>query len=93
MSMENLNQSEKKDFLVSSASLKDVRAFSRDVFEKFKIDEDLREELVLAIAEAAQNIVKHAYKDFPNTQDRMVVRISCNDNLCSLLQGFLMTFY
>ena len=37
MSMENLNQSEKKDFLVSSASLKDVRAFSRDVFEKFKI--------------------------------------------------------
>ena len=77
--MENLNQSEKKDFLVSSASLKDVRAFSRDVFEKFKIDEDLREELVLAIAEAAQNIVKHAYKDFPNTQDRMVVSISCND--------------
>ena len=79
MSMENLNQSEKKDFLVSSASLKDVRAFSRDVFGKFKIDEDLREELVLAIAEAAQNIVKHAYKDFPNTQDRMVVRISCKD--------------
>ena len=43
MSLENLNQSEKKDFLVSSASLKDVRAFSWDVFEKFKIDEDLRE--------------------------------------------------
>ena len=84
MSMENLNQSEKKDFLVSSASLKDVRAFSRDVFEKFKIDEDLREELVLAIAEAAQNIVKHAYKDFPNTQDRMVVRISCNDEVIEI---------
>ena len=84
MSMENLNQSEKKDFLVSSASLKDVRAFSRDVFEKFKIDEDLREELVLAIAEAAQNIVKHAYKDFPNTQDRMVVSISCNDEVLEI---------
>ena len=28
MSLENFNQSEKKDFLVSSASLKDVRAFS-----------------------------------------------------------------
>jgi anti-sigma regulatory factor (Ser/Thr protein kinase) len=82
--MENLNQSEKKDFLVSSASLKDVRAFSRDVFEKFKIDEDLREELVLAIAEAAQNIVKHAYKDFPNTQDRMVVRISCKDEVLEI---------
>ena len=84
MSMENLNQSEKKDFLVSSASLKDVRAFSRDVFEKFKIDENLREELVLATAEAAQNIVKHAYKDFPNTQDRMVVRISCNDEVIEI---------
>ena len=82
--MENLNQSEKKDFLVSSASLKDVRAFSRNVFEKFKIDEDLREELVLAIAEAAQNIVKHAYKDFPNTQDRMVVSISCNDEVLEI---------
>ena len=84
MSMENLNQSEKKDFLVSSASLKDVRAFSRDVFGKFKIDEDLREELVLAIAEAAQNIVKHAYKDFPNTQDKMVVRISCKDKVLEI---------
>ncbi len=84
MSIDSLNQSEKKDFLVSSASLKDVRAFSRDVFEKFKIDEDLREELVLAIAEAAQNIVKHAYKDFPNTQDRMVVRISCKDEVLEI---------
>ena len=84
MSKGNLNQSEKKDFLVSSASLKDVRTFSRDVFEKFKIDENLREELVLAIAEAAQNIVKHAYKDFPNTQDRMVVRISCKDKVLEI---------
>ena len=84
MSKGNLNQSEKKDFLVSSASLKDVRTFSRDVFEKFKIDENLREELVLAIAEAAQNIVKHAYKDFPNTQDRMVVRISCKDQVLEI---------
>ena len=46
------NLSEKKDFLVNSSSLKDVRSFSREVFEKFKINEELREELVLAIAEA-----------------------------------------
>jgi anti-sigma regulatory factor (Ser/Thr protein kinase) len=84
MSLENFSHSEKKDFLVSSASLKDVRAFSRDVFEKFKIDEDLREELVLAIAEAAQNIVKHAYKDMPDTQDKMVVRISCSDDILEI---------
>jgi len=80
MSSENTNFSEKKDFLVRASSLKDVRSFSRGVFEKFKIQEDLREELVLAIAEAAQNIVKHAYKDFPNTEDRMAISISCENN-------------
>ena len=74
------NFSEKKDFLVRASSLKDVRTFSREVFEKFKIDENLREELVLAIAEAAQNIVKHAYKDYPDTEDRMAVSISCESN-------------
>ena len=66
--------------MVRASSLKDVRSFSREVFEKFKINEDLREELVLAIAEAAQNIVKHAYKDFPDTEDRMAVSISCENN-------------
>ena len=80
MSSENTKFSEKKDFLVRASSLKDVRSFSREVFEKFNIKEDLREELVLAIAEAAQNIVKHAYKDYPDTEDRMAVSISCENN-------------
>jgi serine/threonine-protein kinase RsbW len=80
MSSESKSFSEKKDFLVRASSLKDVRSFSREVFEKFNIQEDLREELVLAIAEAAQNIVKHAYKDFPDTEDRMAVSISCENN-------------
>ena len=74
------NHTEKKDFLVRSSSLKDVRSFCREVFEKLHIDQNLKDELVLAIAEAAQNIVKHAYKDFPETDDRMVVQISCNNN-------------
>ena len=73
------NHTEKKDFLVRSSSLKDVRSFCREVFEKLHIDQNLKDELVLAIAEAAQNIVKHAYKDYPDTQDRMAVRISCTD--------------
>ena len=78
--MNNLAQiSEQRDFVVSSSSLKDVRSFSREVFEKVNIEQDLKDELVLAIAEAAQNIVKHAYKDFPDTQDRMAVRISCSE--------------
>ena len=84
MSTESTNQnnlSEKKDFLVRSSSLKDVRNFSREVFEKFKINEDLREELVLAIAEAAQNIVKHAYQG-EDTEDKMEIKISlANGNL------------
>ena len=74
------NISEKKDFSVRSSSLKDVRTFSREVFEKLELNQELKDELVLAIAEAAQNIVKHAYKDFPDTDDRMVVQISCNNN-------------
>ena len=74
------NLSEKKDFSVRSSSLKDVRTFSREVFEKLELNQELKDELVLAIAEAAQNIVKHAYKDFPETDDRMVVQISCNNN-------------
>ena len=74
------NHTEKKDFLVRSSSLKDVRSFCREVFEKLNIDQNLKDELVLAIAEAAQNIVKHAYKDNPSSNDIMVVEVSCVDN-------------
>ena len=75
-----MNLSESKDFLVSAASLKDVRTFSRETFEKIKISQDLKDELVLAIAEAAQNIVKHGYKGVEETTDRMEIKISLNDN-------------
>ena len=70
--------SEQRDFVVSSASLKDVRSFSREVFEKVNIDQDLKDELVLAIAEAAQNIVKHAYQG-EDTDDKMEIKISLNN--------------
>ena len=71
---------EKKDFVVRSSSLKNVREFSREVFEKLQINNDLKDELVLAIGEATQNIVKHAYKDNPDTNDKMAVQISCKEN-------------
>ena len=71
---------EKKAFLVNSSSLKDVRVFCREVFEKLHIQEDLKDELVLAIAEAAQNIVKHAFKNSANPTELMVVQISCENN-------------
>ena len=72
--------SEQRDFVVSSSSLKDVRNFSREVFEKVNIDQDLKDELVLAIAEAAQNIVKHAFKNSADPTELMVVQISCENN-------------
>ena len=74
-----MNIEESKDFPVSTASLKEVRVFSREVFEKLKLEQDLKDELVLAIAEAAQNIVKHGYNDFENTNDRMEIKISLKD--------------
>ena len=74
-----LNHTEKKAFLVNSSSLKDVRICCRDVFEKLHIEQDLKDELVLAIAEAAQNIVKHAFKNNANANELMVVQISCEN--------------
>ena len=70
--------SEKKDFVVSSSSLKDVRSFSREVFSKVNLNQDLKDELVLAIAEAAQNIVKHAYQN-QETNDKMEIKISLDN--------------
>ena len=75
-----MNIEESKDFLVSTASLKEVRTFSRQVFEKINLPQDQKDELVLAIAEAAQNIVKHAYKDIAETSDRMEIKISLKDS-------------
>ena len=76
----HLDHSEKKAFLVNSSSLKEVRNFCREVFEKLQIQQELKDELVLAIAEAAQNIVKHAFKNSANVNELMVVEISCENN-------------
>tara|TARA_B100001778_G_C18348046_1_gene520658 strand:- start:2 stop:418 length:417 start_codon:yes stop_codon:yes gene_type:complete len=72
--------SESKDFTVSTSSLKEVRVFSREVFEKINIPQEQKDELVLAIAEAAQNIVKHGYKGVENTTDKMQIKISLKNN-------------
>ena len=75
-----MNIKDQKEFPVDSAQLKEVRNFARGLFDQVPEFEDNREELVLALAEAAQNIVKHAYKDEPDSKDIMVVEISCKDN-------------
>ena len=71
-----MNLSESKDFVVDSSNLKEVRMFSRNVFKKINLPQEQKDELVLAIAEAAQNIVKHAYKDIEETTDKMQIKIS-----------------
>ena len=72
--------SEIKDFPVSSKSLREVREFSREVISQSEILEETKDELVLAISEAAQNIIKHAYKDNHDTKDKMQIKISFKDN-------------
>tara|TARA_B100000035_G_scaffold278881_1_gene258125 strand:+ start:6766 stop:7200 length:435 start_codon:yes stop_codon:yes gene_type:complete len=72
---EIISLNEKKDFVVDSSNLKHVRTFCREVFERLNINQGLKDELILAIAEAAQNIVKHAYKN-EKTEDKMEIQIS-----------------
>ena len=72
--------SESKDFPVHTKSLKEVRDFARAIFDQSPIFNNQKDELVLAIAEAAQNIVKHAYKDISNTKDIMQIKISFKVN-------------
>ena len=71
--------SEQKDFEINTASLREIRDFSRNIFDRSKDLSSKKDDLVLAIAEAAQNIVKHAYNGGPHT-DKMRVRISLNNN-------------
>ena len=72
--------SESKDFPVHTKSLREVRDFAREIFDQSPIFNNQKDELVLAIAEAAQNIVKHAYKDISNTKDIMQIKISFKVN-------------
>mgnify|MGYP005749662725 CR=1 FL=1 len=41
-----MNIEESKDFLVSTASLKEVRTFSREVFEKINLPQDQKLSLI-----------------------------------------------
>ena len=69
---------EHRDFSVESSSLKEIRNFAREVLAKDPIFENSKDDVVLALAEAAQNIVKHAYNGQP-TIDKMRVEISFNE--------------
>ena len=70
---------EHKEFSVESSSLKQIRNFAREVLAKDNMFDATKDDVVLALAEAAQNVVKHAYNGKP-TGDTMRVEISFKDN-------------
>jgi anti-sigma regulatory factor (Ser/Thr protein kinase) len=72
-----------KEFPVNSANLKDVRNFARGLFDQVPEFQNFKEELVLALAEAAQNIVKHAYRGEPSG-DTMRVEILYKDKVLTM---------
>jgi anti-sigma regulatory factor (Ser/Thr protein kinase) len=74
---------EEKNFKVESSSLKEIRSFAREVISKSTVLSACSDDLVLALAEAAQNIVKHAYNGQP-TDDLLKVKISFKDNDLSM---------
>ena len=78
-----MNIKDQKEFPVDSAQLKEVRNFARGLFDQVPEFEDNREELVLALAEAAQNIVKHAYSGQPSG-DTMRVEIEYHDKVLKM---------
>ena len=74
---------ETQNFKIASPSLKEVRIFAREVFKKSTIFEKDTDDLVLALAEAAQNIVKHGYNNQP-TEDEMKIVIKLDNNVLSM---------
>ena len=68
-----------KEFEVNSSSLKEVRSFSREILSQIPEAKNHDENIILAISEAAQNIVKHAYKDVEDNTDKMEITISLKD--------------
>jgi anti-sigma regulatory factor (Ser/Thr protein kinase) len=69
---------EHKEFSVESSSLKEIRNFAREVLAKDPTFKSSMDDVVLALAEAAQNIVKHAYNS-QATGDTMKVKIKFDD--------------
>ena len=72
-----------KEFKVNSTSLKDIRSYLREEFNKIPETEKNREDIILATSEAAQNIVKHAYNGKPS-DDLMRIDITFDNNVLTI---------
>ena len=69
-----------RDFEVNSASLKEVRAYAREVLSDVAEIDSTKDDVILALAEAAQNIVKHAYNGNAS-KDTMRIDIGYENNI------------
>ena len=65
------------DIEAIAENLKEIRQFVRNYIDKCQGLEEYKDELVLAIDEACQNVVRHAYKD--KTGD-LAIKLSFIDN-------------
>ena len=72
-----------KDFEINSANLKLIRAFAREAISTVPELESTKDDLVLALAEAAQNVVKHAYNGNAST-DKMRVHIKYDNKVFTM---------
>ena len=76
-----MNFEEEREFSINTSSLKNIRNFARELFEKVEELNNYKEELVLALAEAAQNVIKHAYKGQASSDDMRILITYNNKNL------------
>jgi len=67
-----------RNFKASTRSLKDIRDFVARAAKPLPIDDDLLDQLILAVDEAATNIINHALKLMPN--EEFFVEIEAQDN-------------
>ena len=72
-----------KEFEINSSSLKEIRSFSRDFLNQIPQAKNHNENIILAISEAAQNIVKHAYNGKPS-HDLMRIEIIYENNVLTV---------
>ena len=78
-----MSKNNSKEFKVDSASLKHVRSFAREVLDKIPETEKNREDIILALSEATQNVVKHAYNG-KTTDDLMRLDIEFDNNVLTI---------
>ena len=76
-------EDERLDIAATAENLKEIRQFVRNYIDKCKGLEEYKDELVLAIDEACQNVVRHAYKDKAGD---LAIKLSFKDS--SFILGF-----